>query len=105
MMIPGGQAAKLVRVPHPRNPDFRISEVADRLKFVQPTPVIVLSGAMTQRAGKTMAGVCRAAFRTDATIIDSGVSSCIEKFCLRKNVKLIGVSPESEISYPRLNPA
>ena len=34
MMIPGGQTAKLVRVSNPRNPDFRISEVADRLKFV-----------------------------------------------------------------------
>lgn len=79
--------------------------MADRLKFVQPNPVIVLAGAMTQRAGKTMAGVTRAAFRTDAMIIDSGISSCVEKFCLRKNVKLIGVCPEAECSYPRLNPA
>jgi hypothetical protein len=60
---------------------------------------------MSQRVGKTMAGVCRAAFRTDAIIIDSGVSSCVEKFCLRKNVKLLGVCPEAKISYPRLNAA
>ena len=34
MMIPLGQPAKLVRLYDPKNPDFRISEVADRLKFV-----------------------------------------------------------------------
>jgi hypothetical protein len=84
---------------------FRASEVCDRLKWNSPTPVLILSGAMSQRVGKTMAGVCRAAFRTDAIIIDSGVSSCVEKFCLRKNVKLIGVCPEAKISYPRLNAA
>jgi hypothetical protein len=60
---------------------------------------------MSQRVGKTMAGVCRAAFRTDSMIIDSGISSCVEKFCLRKNVKLLGVCPEAVVSYPRLNPA
>ena len=104
IMIPGGQTAKLVRVPAPNSQDFRCSEVADRLKFVTPTPAIILCGAMTQRAGKTMAGVTRAAFRTDAMILDSGISSCVEKFCLRKNVKLIGVCPEAEVSYRRLNP-
>ena len=35
--------------------------------------------------GKALAGVCRAAFRTDAFVIDSGVGSGIEKFCLRKS--------------------
>lgn len=54
--------------------------------------------------GKALAGVCRAAFRTDAYIIDSGIGSGIEKFCLRKNVNLIGLAPENEISYPRINP-
>lgn len=34
MMIPAGQSAKLVRVPNPNAQDFRISEVADRLKFI-----------------------------------------------------------------------
>jgi hypothetical protein len=105
MMIPGGQTAKLIRVVNPYSEMFRASEVCDRLKWSLPTPVLILSGAMTQRVGKTMAGVCRAAFRTDAVIIDSGVSSCVEKFCLRKNVKLIGVAPEAKIAYPRLNPA
>jgi hypothetical protein len=82
-----------------------VSEVCDRFKWNTPTPIIILSGAMSQRVGKTMAGVCRAAFRTDSMIIDSGISSCVEKFCLRKNVKLLGVCPEAAVSYPRLNPA
>lgn len=59
---------------------------------------------MTQRAGKTLAGVARAAFRTDAVVIDSGLGTGIEKFCARKQVPLIGVAPEQEIIYPRINP-
>lgn len=47
MSIPAGNAAKLVRVGNPSHPDFRVQEVADRLKFTEPTPVIVLAGAMT----------------------------------------------------------
>ena len=38
-------------------------------------------------SGKALAGACRAAFRTDAFILDSGVGSGIEKFCLRKSKK------------------
>ena len=61
-----------------------MSEVADKIKFIAPTPVIVLAGAMTERAGKTMAGVARAAANTDSLIIDSGIGSAVEKFCIRK---------------------
>ena len=59
---------------------------------------------MTHRAGKTLAGVARAAFRADAVIIDSGLGSGIEKFCDRKQLPLLGVAPEHEIIYPRINP-
>jgi len=104
MMIPAGNTAKLVRVPDPANQDFRISSVCDRLKLTEPTPVIILAGAMGERAGKTLAGVCRAAVRSDAAIIDSGLGSGIEKFCLRKHLALMGVAPDKEVIYPRINP-
>lgn len=104
MLIPAGNTAKLVRIPDPNDPDFRVSVVCDKIKFSQPTPVIILTGAMTQRAGKTLAGVARAAFRTDAIVIDSGVGTGIEKFCSRKGTTLLGVAPENEIIYPRINP-
>jgi len=94
MMIPAGNISKLIRIPDAQHPDFRVSEVCDKLKFTQPSPVIILAGAMTQRGGKTLAGVCRAAFKTDAFIFDSGIGSGIEKFCLRKNIPLIGIAPE-----------
>ena len=103
MMIPAGMTSKLVRVKDPGNEDFRISEVADKLKLINPTPVIILAGAMTQRAGKTLAGVARAAFRADATIIDSGIGSGIEKFCIRKRIPFFGVAPDECIQYPRLS--
>jgi len=52
-----------------------------------------------------MAGLCRAAFNTGAFVIDSGLGTSIERFCLRKGVMLLGVCPEAEVDYPRLNPA
>ena len=50
MIIPAGKTAKLIRIKNPRDPDFRVTEICDKLKFVKAAPVIVLSGAMTQRA-------------------------------------------------------
>lgn len=100
MMIPAGKTSKLIRVPNPNHEDFRVTEPFDKLKFVEPTPVIILAGAMTERAGKVLAGVARAAFRAGACVIDSGIGSGIEKFCMRKSVPLVGVCPENEISYP-----
>lgn len=50
MIIPAGKTAKLIRIKSPGDKDFRISEICDKLKFINATPVIVLAGAMTQRA-------------------------------------------------------
>ena len=50
MIIPAGKAAKLIRIGNPNDHDFRISEICDKLKFVKQTPLIILAGAMTQRA-------------------------------------------------------
>ena len=50
MLIPAGKTSKLVKIRNPNDADFRISEVCDKLKFVKAAPVIVLAGAMTQRA-------------------------------------------------------
>ena len=47
MIIPAGKTAKLVRIKDPRDPDFRVSEICDRLKFVNAAPVIIMAGAMT----------------------------------------------------------
>jgi len=50
MIIPAGKTSKLVRIPNPFEQDFRPNEICDRLKIIKPTPVIILAGAMTQRA-------------------------------------------------------
>ena len=47
MIIPAGKTAKLVRIKNPKDQDFRISEICDKLKFIKQTPVIILAGAMT----------------------------------------------------------
>ena len=94
MQIPQGQRSKLIKIPDPYTEDFRASEVCDRLKFIDSSPVIIMAGAMNQdRDCRTMAGICRAAFNTKATIIDSGMSSNIEKHCIRRGVELLGVCP------------
>lgn len=47
MIIPAGKTAKLIRIKDPKDPDFRVTEIADKIKFVNAAPVIVLAGAMT----------------------------------------------------------
>lgn len=49
-----------------------------------------------------MGGVARAASNSGAMVLDSGISSSIEKFCIRKGVRLVGVCPEAQICYPKL---
>lgn len=50
ILIPAGMPAKLVQVPDPEYEGFRVNEMADRLKFVEPSPVVVLLGAMGTRS-------------------------------------------------------
>jgi hypothetical protein len=47
-------------------------------------------------------GIVRAAHRTDAVLIDSGVSSGIEKYSMTRNNTLIGVFPECLVAMPKL---
>lgn len=59
-----------------------------------------LIGAKETNRGKFYAGIARACFNTDAVVVDSAISTGIEKYTIRRGVKLIGVAPESEIKYP-----
>lgn len=77
----------------------------DKFKFTEMTPVINLIGAMEKGRGKFYAGISRAAFNTDAVIVDNGLACGLEKFTLRRGVKLIGIAPEREIKFPKINPS
>lgn len=61
-------------------------------------------GAKDTGRGKFYAGIARAAFNTDAIILDSGIATGIEQYAIRRGVKLIGIAPENEIKFPKLNP-
>ena len=75
----------------------------ERLDFNDPTPVVILAGATkSERSVQTMAGICRGSANSKSIILDSGMGSNIEKFCVRRGVKLIGVCPEDCISYPKI---
>ena len=91
LIVPGGKNASLCLVNEPFNKNLRVSDIADHFKFIEPQQVIVLIGANTRRKVKLFAGISRAALNTRAIIIDSGLQTGIEKFCLRKNITLIGM--------------
>ena len=104
LIVPGGKNASLCLVNEPFNKNLRVSDIADHFKFIEPQQVIVLIGANTERKIKLFAGISRAALNTRAIILDSGLQTGIEKFCLRKNITLIGIAPENKIEYPKINP-
>ena len=80
-----------------------LPKVLDDFQFKEHMASVILVGAKDSGRGKLLAGVSRAAFRSDAVIIDSGVATGIESYCLRRKVPLIGVFPEEEIELPKIN--
>jgi len=104
MLFPGGILSKLCKVKDAGSKLLNVGDILYRFKFYEPLPVIVLSGAKEAGRSKFYAGISRAAFRTDAVVIDSGIECGIESFALRRKLTLIGVAPESEIEYPKINP-
>lgn len=91
-IFPGGKLAKLVGVVHkakienPNLTDRQLLDIARAFKFVEGMPVVVMAGARETGRGKFLAGLSRAAFRSDAAIIDSGIETGIENYCLRRSI-------------------
>lgn len=73
------------KIENPKLSDAHLLSIIRAFKFVEGSPVIVLSGARDSGRGKLLAGLSRAAFRSDAVILDSGVETGIESFCLRRS--------------------
>ena len=100
LLFPGGKIAKLCRISNPKNKDINISEIFKRSGILENNPVILLSGAEGDKRAGLLVGIARAAYSTDAVIIDNGLKSGIETACFRKKVKLVGICPEEAIVYP-----
>lgn len=103
-LFPAGKVAKLAKVLDSTNVYSKLPDICEKFGFRDPTPVIYMSGAKDSGRAKFYAGICRAAFRVDAVILDSGIKTGIEQFALRRKVKIVGVFPESEIRLPKINP-
>lgn len=73
------------KIENPKISDAHLLSVIRAFKFVEGSPVIILSGARDSGRGKLLAGLSRAAFRSDAVILDSGLETGIESFCLRRS--------------------
>ena len=65
--------------------DKQVLDITRAFKFVEGVPVVVMAGARDTGRGKFLAGLSRAAFRSEATIIDSGIETGIENYCLRRS--------------------
>jgi SLOG in TRPM, prokaryote len=100
LLFPGGKISKLCRITNPKSKDIKISDIIKRSGIIENNPVILLSGAEGDKKAGLLVGVARAAYSTDAVIIDNGLKSGIETACFRKKVKLVGVCPEETIVYP-----
>ena len=96
-MFPAGKLSKLIRVYDAYAKNFPYTEILNRLKLTEGYPIINLIGAKESGRGKFYAGLTRAAFNTDAIVITSGINSGIEKYAIRRNLKMIGIAPENEI--------
>jgi len=103
-LFPAGKVAKLAKILDPIHIYNKLPDILERFGFRDPTPVIYMAGAKDSGRAKFYAGICRAAFRVDALIIDSGIKTGIEQFALRRKVKVAGVFPEGEIKLPKINP-
>ncbi len=64
-----------------------------KFKYTDAYPVVNIIGGMQNSRGKFYAGIARAAFNTDAVIVTNGIAIGIEKFVLRRGVKMIGIAP------------
>ena len=103
LLFPGGKISKLCRIPNLKSKDIKISDILKRSGIIENNPVILLSGAEGDKRAGLLVGIARAAYSTDAVIIDNGLKSGIETACFRKKVKLVGVCPEEAIVYPTKN--
>lgn len=85
-IFPGGKLAKLAKIENLKLTSDQLLSVTRAFKFVEGAPVIVMAGARNSGKGKFLAGLARAAFRSDAIIIDSGVETGIENYCIRRSI-------------------
>lgn len=84
-IFPGGKLSKLCKIKNKKNFNKQVPVILEAFKFKEACPSIVMAGSKDSQRGKLLAGVARAAFRSDAVILDSGVASGIENYCLRRS--------------------
>jgi hypothetical protein len=75
-----------VKIPNNDSKDIVLLDIMNKIKFPDDgVPCVVLAGAKESDRGKFYAGIARACFRTDACLIDSGISVGVEPFALRRS--------------------
>lgn len=77
--------SKLCKIKNSKKVTQHLPKILEAFKFKKALPSIVMAGSRDNKRGKLLAGVARAAFRSEAVILDSGVASGIENYCLRRS--------------------
>lgn len=78
MLYPGAKVAKLCKILTTDFIQLNMPFILEKFGFDEPHPVILIAGGMWKDKGKFYAGIARAAYKTDAVIIDSGILTGIE---------------------------
>lgn len=85
LLYPGAVVAKLCKVLTTDYTMVDLPFIFEKFKIVEPHPVIIIAGGLDTGKGKFYAGIARAAYKTDAVVIDSGIGTGIEPFTMRKS--------------------
>lgn len=103
-LFPSGSLSRLAKIYKMTEvEDNSLIDILEKFDFQKPLPVIVLCGARDSNRQHFYEGLCRCAFRTDSVIIDSGVKTGLESAAERRNLKVVGVFPGSQTTFPRAN--
>lgn len=105
-IFPAGILAKLVKLEKMIDmTDTHLETILfDKFGFNDPAPVLICVGGRNTGRGNFTIGMARAAFRSDAVIVDSGVSTGMEGYCIREKVTLVGVFPGEAAQNPKIKP-
>lgn len=103
-IFPGGIVSKLVKLEKMAHlsDTWLESILFEKFDFAEPAPVLAVVGARNTGRGNFVVGLARAAFRSDAVILDSGVQTGMELYAIREKVKLVGVFPGKAVQQPKV---
>ena len=98
--MPNRSSLLLCHIPKWPRKDVKAKELLKDMRLTGPFSVILLAGVEGDGLSRLLAGLVRAAYRTDSVIVDGGGLSGIEQACAKSAVALVGIAAEDTVVYP-----